>query len=144
LGRSEASRGLSPSPEERMSEHQEASREKLEALRGRGIDPYPHSFSITHRAAQILAWGDAVTDAEGAEVTVAGRLVAKREHGKAGFGHLLDDTGRLQFYCREDGLGAGRYELYRDLSVGDWVGIAGRVFRTRTGEITVKARAITL
>jgi lysyl-tRNA synthetase, class II len=76
-------------------------------------------------------------------VRVAGRLVARRGHGKAGFGHVLDGTGRIQVYFRNDVLGDGfaRYEL---LEVGDWVGVEGALFRTRTGEITVRAESVEL
>jgi len=116
----------------------------LAELRARGIEPYPHSYRVSHRAAEILAWGDRVTAEEGEEVAIAGRLMAKRGHGKAGFAHVLDATGRIQIYGREDGLGPEPYALFDALSVGDWVGVKGRVFRTRTGEITVKAQEVTL
>src|SRR5436190_23804464 len=122
-----------------MSEARPAAASVLADLRARGIEPYPHSYRVTHRAADIVAWGERVTAEEGEEVAIAGRLMAKRGHGKAGFGHLLDATGRIQIYAREDGLGPERYALFDALSVGDWVGVRGRVFRTRTGEITVKA-----
>jgi lysyl-tRNA synthetase class 2 len=127
-----------------MSELRRQYLAKLEELRARGVNPYPYSYAVTHRAAEVLALGDGVTAEEGPEVSVAGRLVAKRPHGKAGFGHLLDATGRVQFYARQDVLGDSAFRIFDDLSVGDWVGVRGRVFRTRTGEITVKAQALDL
>ena len=127
-----------------MSEARPAALSMLADLRARGIEPYPHSYRVTHRAAEILAWGDRVTPEEGEEVAIAGRLMAKRGHGKAGFAHLLDATGRIQIYAREDVLGPDRYALFDSFSVGDWVGVQGRVFRTRTGEITVKAHGVSL
>jgi lysyl-tRNA synthetase class 2 len=127
-----------------MSELRRQYLAKLQELRARGVEPYPYSYRVTARAADVLALGDRVTAEEGEEVAVAGRLVAKRPHGKAGFGHLLDGTGRLQFYARQDVLGEAGYALYGDLAVGDWVGARGRVFRTRTGEITLKAHALEL
>ena len=116
---------------------------KLDALRARGVEPYPYAFAVTHRAQQVLDLGEAVTTEPGMTVAVAGRLMARRGHGKAGFGHVLDESGRVQVYCRADVL-AGGYETWEGLDVGDWVGIEGPVFRTKTGEITVQARAVTL
>ena len=127
-----------------MSEIRRQYLAKLQELRARGVEPYPYSFAVSARAADVLALGEQVSAEEGPEVAVAGRLVAKRPHGKAGFGHLLDAGGRLQFYARQDALGDAGYALYGDLAVGDWVGVRGRVFRTRTGEITVKAAELAL
>jgi len=117
--------------------------EKLAQWRALGVEPYAYRYEPTHRAAGILAWGEAVTQEPGQRVRVAGRIVALRGHGKAGFAHLLDGSGRLQLYFRADQLGDGfrRYEL---LDVGDWIGVEGAVFRTRTGEITVKVEAVDL
>jgi lysyl-tRNA synthetase class 2 len=118
-------------------------RAKLDAWRALGCEPYAYRFDVTHHAAELLARGDAVTEQPGERVRVAGRLVARRGHGKAGFGHVLDGSGRIQVYFKSDVLGAafGRYEL---LEVGDWVGVAGSLFRTRTGEITVRAEEVEL
>src|SRR5687767_956501 len=119
-------------------------RAKLDALRARGIEPYPYSYRVSHRAAQVLGLGETVTAEPGMTVSVAGRLMARRGHGKAGFAHLLDESGRIQFYCRADVLGEDGFALWELLDVGDWVGVEGPVFRTRTGEITIQARALTL
>jgi lysyl-tRNA synthetase class 2 len=118
-------------------------RAKIEAWRALGCEPYAYRYEPTHHAAELLARGDRVTEEPGESVRVAGRLVARRGHGKAGFGHVLDGSGKIQVYFRSDALGAAfaRYEL---LEVGDWVGIAGRLFRTRTGEITIRAEAVEL
>lgn len=117
--------------------------EKLAQWRALGVEPYAYRYAPTHHAAEVLAWGEAVTEEPGQRVRVAGRIVALRGHGKAGFAHLLDGSGRLQLYFRADALGEhfGRYEL---LDVGDWIGVEGAVFRTRTGEITVKVEAVDL
>jgi lysyl-tRNA synthetase class 2 len=122
----------------------EARRAKLEALRARGIEPYPYAYAVTHRAQQVLDLGDAVTAEPGMEVAVAGRLMARRGHGKAGFGHVLDGSGRVQVYARADVMGEDGYAVWDLLDIGDWVGVRGPVFRTRTGEITVQARTIEL
>ena len=107
-------------------------RAKIEAWRKLGCEPYAYRFEPTHHATDLLARGPSVTEEPGEPVRVAGRLVARRGHGKAGFGHVLDGSGKIQVYFRSDALGDAfaRYEL---LEVGDWVGIAGRLFRTRTG-----------
>jgi lysyl-tRNA synthetase class 2 len=118
-------------------------RAKIDEWRGLGREPYAYRYEPTHQAASLLARGDAVTAEPGERVRVAGRLVARRGHGKAGFGHLLDGSGRIQAYFKSDVLGDAfaRWELFE---VGDWVGIEGPLFRTKTGEITVRAEAIEL
>ncbi len=118
-------------------------RAKIESWRAIGCEPYAYAYDVTHHADALLAKGDAVTSEFGEVVRIAGRLMTKRGHGKAGFGTLLDKTGRIQAYFKSDVLGEqfARFEL---LDVGDWVGIEGPLFRTRTGEITVRADAIML
>jgi len=117
--------------------------EKLAQWRALGVEPYAYRYERSHRAAEILGWGEAVTQEPGQRVRVAGRIMALRGHGKAGFAHLLDGSGRIQLYFRADQLGE-RFRRYELLDVGDWVGVEGPVFRTRTGEITVKAEAVEL
>ncbi len=77
------------------------------------------------------------------EVSVAGRLVSKREHGKSGFGHLSDHTGKIQFYAQANNLG-DKFKLYKDIDIGDIVGVKGKLFTTRTGESTVLIDQLTL
>ncbi len=118
-------------------------REKLAQWRALGVEPYAYRFEARHHAAALLARGAAVTEAPGEAVSVAGRLMTMRGHGKAGFAHLLDGSGRIQLYFRAENLGEqfARYEL---LDVGDWIGVTGALFRTRTGEITVRVDALEL
>jgi lysyl-tRNA synthetase class 2 len=116
-------------------------REHLSSLREHGVDPYPRTFDRTHSSAQISESFDAL---EGTEVTVAGRLMAIRGHGKAGFADLSDSAGRLQIYVRKDEIGEDAAELWKLVDVGDIVGVRGEVMRTRTGEVSVKAREITV
>jgi lysyl-tRNA synthetase class 2 len=118
-----------------------ARREKLKELRARGVVPFAYRYERTHTAAEALA---AFRPEREAEVRVAGRLVALRGHGKTMFAHLEDPTGRLQLYFRRDDLGEAVYDLLRLLDLGDLVGVAGGVFRTKTGEITIRARELTL
>jgi lysyl-tRNA synthetase class 2 len=117
--------------------------EKIEQWKALGCEAFAYAFDVTHHAAAVLALGESVTAEPGVKVRVAGRLMALRGHGKAGFAHVLDASGRLQIYFRADHLGEAfrRYEL---LDVGDWIGVEGAVFRTRTGEITVRADSVQL
>ncbi len=116
-------------------------REKLARWRALGTGPYAYSFAASHHAADLLARGHGVTEEPGESVRVAGRMMTLRGHGKAGFAHLLDGTGRIQLYFRADQLGP-QFERYELLDVGDWIGVEGRLFRTRTGEITVRVETV--
>jgi lysyl-tRNA synthetase class 2 len=122
---------------------QEARRQKLDALVGRGVPPYAYRFDVTHGSAEIH---DRHAELEAAEETVrcAGRLMTKRGHGKAAFAHLKDKDGLLQIYVREDVLGAEPFAAFLDLDMGDIVGVEGSVFVTRTGEISVRAQRVDL
>ncbi|MDP3773110.1 MAG: lysine--tRNA ligase [Gemmatimonadales bacterium] len=113
-----------------------ARRDKLEALKSRGVAPFAYRYVRSHTAAHALA---AFTDgAAGPEVAVAGRVVALRSHGKSTFAHLADASGRLQLYFKQDQLGGGAYEQVGLLDLGDHLGVSGPLFRTRTGEVTVR------
>ena len=117
---------------------------KLEEIRARGVDPYPVRYDVSHPAQTILEKADDLIETE-EPVTVAGRIISKRGHGKSGFAHLLDRTGRIQIYVRLDRVGAEEYEIYGQLiEVGDFLGVRGAVFKTRTGEITVMADELKL
>jgi lysyl-tRNA synthetase class 2 len=118
-----------------------ARREKLKALRERGIAPFGYQFRRTHTAAQALA---AFAPEREVPVRVAGRVVALRGHGKTTFAHLEDPTGRIQLYFKRDDLGEAAYEVVKLLDLGDVVGLAGELFRTKTGETTIRARELEL
>jgi len=117
-------------------------RENLEALRELGVDTRPYRYDATHHAEDVLEGFDALA-AAGTTVSLAGRVVALRGHGKSTFIHLQDRTARVQVYFKLDVLGEEAYRVVRLLDLGDWVGVSGPLFRTRTGEITVEARALT-
>src|ERR1051325_1137607 len=122
-------------------------RKKLQALRERGINPYPNDFRPDHTSAEVHARFAALPEtdlADAGSVAVAGRIVGLRDFGKAGFLHLQDRAGRLQVHARRDRLGEDRFELYRQLDLGDVIGVAGRPFRTRTGELTIEAAELRL
>jgi lysyl-tRNA synthetase, class II len=132
----------------RDKESFELRREKLDRLRVRGIDPYPPRFHRTHTteaASQaFLAWEKAGSAGDAPTVTIAGRMTAMRDMGKASFVDIRDGSGRLQVYLKSDVLGEKAYAGLRDLDLGDFLGVRGRLFRTRAGEITVEAEEYTL
>jgi lysyl-tRNA synthetase class 2 len=116
--------------------------EKLDAWRRRGVYPFGGRFPVTHWAGDLQArWQDAGEEALAAAggVAVAGRVMALRHHGKTCFAHLQDMSGRIQLYARADALADG-FAAFTDLDVGDFVGVAGELFRTRTGELTVAVK----
>ncbi|HET8656792.1 MAG TPA: lysine--tRNA ligase [Longimicrobiaceae bacterium] len=114
---------------------------KLRALQERGVEPFAYGFSVTHpteEARGLLPEGAE----EGETVRVAGRLVALRDMGKSTFAHVADRSGRIQLYFRLNDLGAETYGLLDLLDLGDWIGVEGPLFRTRTGEVTVRVREL--
>lgn len=114
----------------------QARREKLEALEAAGVQPYAYAFDRRHSASDALSLlGDAE---EGPAVSLAGRIVAWRSHGKTTFAHLSDSTGKIQLYFKKDQLGEGPYSLLAQYDLGDIIGVHGPLFRTRTGEVTVR------
>jgi len=127
---------------EELSELLKIRRAKLDELRAKGIEPYPYRFERTAMSAQVL---DKFKDLKGEEhskeeIRVAGRIMTKRGHGKASFAHIQDETGKVQIYAREDVLGNDKYSIYEKLDMGDFIGVTGEVFRTKTGEITVRVK----
>ncbi len=122
--------------------------DKLERLRSRGVDPYPGNYARSHTSQEATAHFEATEmsgDDQGQsdEVSVAGRVTAVRGMGRASFVDLLDGSGKIQAMLRRDGLGEA-YELLDDLDIGDWLGVTGPLFRTRTGEITVNVAGLTM
>jgi len=111
--------------------------QKIDELRSRGINPFGKRFEVLHHAAEIIA---EYPSNDGQYVVIAGRLMAKRGHGKASFADLQDFSGRIQIYARVDDLGAEAYDLYKLLDIGDIIGVKGTVFRTKRGEISVNVR----
>ncbi|MBV9492717.1 MAG: lysine--tRNA ligase, partial [Acidobacteria bacterium] len=123
---------------------QRARREKLDALEARGVAPFAYSFDRSHRAAEALALQPADKQEEGESVRVAGRIVAWRAHGKTTFAHVADDSGRIQLYFKKDLLGEEKYGVLDLFDIGDVIGVEGPLFRTRTGEVTVRAADVQL
>lgn len=114
-------------------------RKKIEELKRRGIELYPARFSKTHWAGEILE------KEPSGNLATAGRLVQIRRMGKASFAHLKDHTGKIQIYLQADALGQQSYDLFqKDIHLGDFVGVSGSLFRTKTGELTLKVQSLKL
>ena len=117
-------------------------RDKLKALQQAGMDPFEITkFDVTHHAQQIRDSFDAL---EGQTVSIAGRLMSKRGMGKVSFCDLQDKSGRIQLYARKDEMDEEEYNRFRKYDIGDIVGVEGTVFRTEKGEMSVRAKHITL
>jgi lysyl-tRNA synthetase, class II len=120
-----------------------ARREKRAALEALGVQPFAYRYERTHTAAEALAAYRDEMGEEGPEVSIAGRIESWRPKGKVVFGHIEDPSGRIQVYLRRDDLGS-QYEMIDLLDLDDHIGITGRLFRTRAGEITVRASRVSL
>ena len=128
--------------EQDLSEILQVRRDKLAALRAEGRDPFQETkFDVTHHAQDIKDNFDAL---EGSEVRIAGRLMSKRGMGKVSFCDLQDKSGRIQLYARKDEMDEEEYDRFKKYDIGDIVGVDGEVFRTQRGEMSVRAKTITL
>ena len=120
----------------------QARRDKLSALQEAGKDPFlVTKYETTHHSTDI---SDNYDELEGKEVSIAGRMMAKRIMGKAAFTHILDLKGRIQAYVSKDSLGEEGYAAFKKLDIGDIVGVVGKVFKTKTGEISIHADKVEL
>ncbi|MDQ0485064.1 lysine--tRNA ligase [Guptibacillus hwajinpoensis] len=123
-------------------------REKLDVLKNNNIDPFGHRFERSHTASKMLEEFDSFTKEELAEqektVSLAGRIMTKRGKGKAGFAHVQDLTGQIQFYVRKDAVGDEQYELFDSMDIGDIIGVSGEAFKTKVGELSVKVSDLQL
>jgi lysyl-tRNA synthetase class 2 len=116
-------------------------RQKLDQLWAAKIEPFGGRYEVSHCAEQVL---EMISQLENQEVSVAGRLIAKRGHGKASFAHIQDVSGQIQIYARQDELGEKNYNLFANLDLGDIIGVFGPVFKTRTGETTINVKGLRL
>ncbi|WP_239619024.1 lysine--tRNA ligase [Cohnella mopanensis] len=119
-------------------------RNKLDELRALGVDPFGTKFDRTHQAGDILAQYSDLTKEEleerAIEVSLAGRIMTKRGMGKASFANLQDLSGRIQIYVREDSVPSHKFQAFDLLDIGDMIGVKGVVFKTKTGETSVKVK----
>ena len=117
-------------------------RDKLAQLQAEGKDPFQITkFDVTHHSAEVRDNFEAL---EGKQVTVAGRMMSKRVMGKASFCNVQDLEGGIQSYVARDAIGEDEYKDFKKLDIGDLIGVTGEVFRTKTGEISIKAEKVTL
>ena len=140
---SEQEKNVQPQQKEQdVNELRKIRRDKLAALQAEGKDPLQIvKFDVTHHSQDIK---NQFEELEGKTVTIAGRMMSKRIMGKASFCHVQDLEGTIQSYVARDSLGEEAYKEFKKLDVGDIIGITGEVFRTKTGEISVRADQLTL
>jgi lysyl-tRNA synthetase, class II len=121
-------------------------RAKLERLRGQGIDPFPHEFDGVTPIADVHAAHDDLADGEETQAAyrIAGRLTARRGHGGAAFLDVVDRSGKLQVHAKRDVLGEDSFETLTSLDLGDLIGVDGTVFKSRRGELSLRATDWTL
>ncbi len=128
--------------EKNINEMLQLRREKLKDLRDQGKDPFmQENYDVTHKSQEIK---DDYDDLEGNKVSIAGRLMSKRGQGKVSFSDIQDSEGRVQLFIKKDNVGEEEYNLFKTYDIGDILGIVGEVFKTKTGEVSVRVSEITL
>lgn len=127
--------------ENEINEQMQVRIDKMHKIEEHGWKPFGYRFLYTHRAADIAAQFDELSEKE-TEVKMAGRIMAIRGHGKTCFMDMQDKTGRIQVYVRKDVIGEENYALIKLIDIGDTVGITGTAFRTHMGELSIKANSV--
>ena len=121
---------------------------KLETLKKEGIDPFPNDFRVTHTSMEIQEIFSSISDEELKSVQerfhLAGRIVAIRDFGKASFIQVQDRKGRIQAYIQKNVVGDQAFQLFKTSDIGDFIGLEGKVFRTKTGELTLQVEIFRL
>ncbi|MBS4179705.1 lysine--tRNA ligase [Lederbergia citrea] len=132
---------------EELNDQLRVRRDKMASLRESGLDPFGKRFERTHNTKEIKEQYDGLSKEELEEkaitVTIAGRLMTKRGKGKAGFAHIQDLPGQIQIYVRQDAVGEEQYNLFTTADLGDLIGVKGTVFKTKVGELSIKATEFT-
>ena len=116
-------------------------KEKLSKLKELGFEPYPHGYKRTHSSAEILNNFD---DLEDKNVSISGRVMALRKMGKASFIHIMDAFEQIQIFIKKDTVGEKVYEAFKLIDIGDFIGINGIVFKTKTKEISINTMQFTI
>ena len=114
---------------------------KVEALKKEGVNPFPNDFKVTHTSKEILETYGSMSEGELKAVKetfyLAGRIVAIRDFGKASFFHMKDRNGKIQAYLQKDAVGEEAFQFFKKFDIGDFIGLEGKIFRTKTGELTL-------
>ncbi|MBN2796701.1 MAG: lysine--tRNA ligase [Clostridia bacterium] len=130
-------------PGRKLSEQEQIRVQKLDELKALGVEPFGKKFPPTHHSAELINLYENHSKEEldemNVEVKVAGRIMTKRGKGKAGFMHIQDNDGQIQIYLRQDRLSELEFQLFDKADIGDIIGIKGTIFKTQTGEVSVKA-----
>lgn len=133
--------------QEELNDQLQVRREKMEALKAKGINPFGNSFKRTHLSADIKKqYGnetkESFAEKDPIEVAIGGRMMTKRGKGKVGFANLKDREGQIQIYVRKDEVGEENYDIFKQADIGDILGVVGTLMVTNTGELTVKAEKV--
>ncbi len=126
---------------ENLDELKKVRFEKMEEIRKMEFEPYPYEFDRTHNSKEII---NLFHELEDKIVSVCGRIMSLRRMGKASFFHIADTSGRIQIYMKQDGVGENVYGMFRKLDIGDFVGVIGKVGKTKMGEVSVFASGFEL
>lgn len=133
--------------QEELNDQLMVRREKMNLMRENGLDPFGKRFDRSHYSAELVEqYGELENEElEGKDITVsiAGRIMTKRGKGKAGFAHIQDLKGQIQIYVRQDAVGDEQYQIFNSADLGDIIGVTGKVFRTKMGELSIKVNDFT-
>ncbi|RYM04872.1 lysine--tRNA ligase [Sporolactobacillus sp. THM7-7] len=125
-----------------LTDQLQARREKLKMLMEKGIHPFGGRYERTHDTKEVrslyASFSEEELEEKNSPVVMAGRLMAKRRKGKAGFADIQDFSGKIQLYVRKDNVGDEQYDIFKHIDIGDFVGVEGTVFKTRVGELSIK------
>ena len=127
-------------PKQELSELLQHRREKMEFFRSKGMEPFAYSFDKNADSDGLLKKYEGLGHGEESEseYRIAGRIMLKRGHGKAAFAHIQDGKGRIQIYVKLDNVGQDKFGIFEKVDIGDFIGVTGKIFKTKTGETTVK------
>ncbi|CAM3970443.1 lysine--tRNA ligase [Mesobacillus zeae] len=127
---------------EELNDQLQVRREKMDAFRERGLDPFGKRFERTHMTNELVSkYGELEKEeieSGNVSVKIAGRIMTKRGKGKAGFAHIKDLTGQIQIYVRQDSVGEEQYSIFNESDLGDLIGVEGTLFKTKVGELSIK------
>ena len=131
-----------PQAQNDFSEQEQIRREKLQGLMESGANPYLITkYDVTHESQTVIDQFDSL---EGQTVSIAGRMIGRHIMGKASFGRVLDGQGKIQIYVKRDDIGEEAYAAFKKYDLGDLIGVTGKPFKTKTGEISIHVESLTL